>query len=214
MIYLEFEVTLKDCPVGNATDQCQVVGQRSEKPRVEIPPNQKRIFTALQYFPNLPLIQGQRFFSWRIAAASSCSQDNLKAHQCAKTDPPSEWGPAEPQRSAGTPQPLTASPTSPTPSRGWIGVEIQPVTPEIADAIGLDKAAGAIVAQAQTNSPAVMAGIKSGDVITAVNGKPVGDARQLALLIATMTPGTTVSLDLIRDGRQKIVSLTLGTLPN
>jgi len=99
-------------------------------------------------------------------------------------------------------------------TRGWIGVEIQPVTPEIADSMGLKKAAGALVAQPQANSPAVKAGIKSGDVITSVNGTPVGDARQLARQIGTMAPGATVNIDLIRDGQQKTVSLTLGTLPN
>ncbi len=99
-------------------------------------------------------------------------------------------------------------------TRGWIGVEIQPVTPEIADSMGLKKAAGALVAQPQANSPAVKAGIRSGDVITAVNGKPVVDARQLARQIGTMAPGTTVTLDLIHGGEQKTVSLTLGTLPN
>lgn len=99
-------------------------------------------------------------------------------------------------------------------TRGWIGVEIQPVTPEIADSMGLKKAAGALVAQPQANSPAVKAGIKSGDVITAVNGKPVRDARQLARRIGTMAPGTTVTLDLIHNGQQKTVNLTLGTLPN
>jgi serine protease Do len=99
-------------------------------------------------------------------------------------------------------------------TRGWIGVEIQPVTPEIADSMGLKKAAGALVAQPQANSPAVKAGIKSGDVITSVNGTPIGDARQLARQIGTMAPGTTVTLDVIRDGQQRTVSLALGTLPN
>ena len=99
-------------------------------------------------------------------------------------------------------------------TRGWIGVQIQPVTPEIADSMGLKKAAGALVAEPQPNSPALKAGIKSGDVIIAVNGAPVRDARQLARRIGTMAPGTSVTLDLIHDGQQKTVTLTLGTLPN
>ena len=99
-------------------------------------------------------------------------------------------------------------------TRGWIGVQIQPVTPEIADSMGLKKAAGALVAEPQPNSPAVKAGIESGDVITAVNGTGVRDARELARRIGTMTPGTTIKLDVIHAGQQKTVSLTLGTLPN
>jgi serine protease Do len=99
-------------------------------------------------------------------------------------------------------------------TRGWIGVQIQPVTPDIADSMGLKKAAGALVAEPQPNSPAVKAGIESGDVITAVNGKTIRDARELARLIGTMSPGTSVTLDLIHNGNQKTVTLTLGTLPN
>ena len=99
-------------------------------------------------------------------------------------------------------------------TRGWIGVQIQPVTPDIADSMGLKKAAGALVAEPQANSPAMKAGIKSGDVITAVNGTAIRDARELARRIGTMAPGTSVALDLIHDGQQKTVTLTLGTLPN
>ena len=99
-------------------------------------------------------------------------------------------------------------------TRGWIGVQIQPVTPDIADSMGLKKAAGALVAEPQPDSPAVKAGIKSGDVITAVNGTPVRDARELARRIGTMAPGAKITLDLIHDGQQKTVTLTLGTLPN
>ncbi len=98
-------------------------------------------------------------------------------------------------------------------TRGWIGVEIQSVTPDIADSLGLKKAAGALVSEPQPNSPAVKAGIKSGDVITAVNDAAVRDARELARRIGTTAPGTTVRLALIRHGEQKTVMLTLGTLP-
>jgi serine protease Do len=99
-------------------------------------------------------------------------------------------------------------------TRGWIGVQIQPVTPEIADSLGLKKAAGALVAEPQANSPAVKAGIKSGDVITTVNGVAVVDAREMARKIGTLSPGTTVTLELVRNGQQRTVTLTLGTLPN
>jgi serine protease Do len=99
-------------------------------------------------------------------------------------------------------------------TRGWIGVQIQPVTQDIADSMGLKRATGALVAEPQPNSPAAKAGIRSGDVITSVNGIEVHDARDLARRIGTMAPGTTVMLGLIHDGQEKTVTLTLGTLPN
>ena len=99
-------------------------------------------------------------------------------------------------------------------TRGWIGVQIQPVTPEIADSLGLKQATGALVAEPQPNGPAVKAGIQSGDVIVSVNGASVHDARELAKRIGTMAPGTSVTLDIIHSGQQKTVTLTLGTLPN
>jgi serine protease Do len=99
-------------------------------------------------------------------------------------------------------------------TRGWIGVQIQPVTPEIADSLGLKKSAGALVSEPQHDSPAAKAGIQSGDVIISVDGTPVHDARELARRIGTMNPGTTVKLGLFRDGQEKSVTLTLGTLPN
>jgi len=99
-------------------------------------------------------------------------------------------------------------------TRGWIGVQIQPVTPEIADSLGLKKSTGALVAEPQKDGPAVKAGIQAGDVITAVDEKPVHDARDLARKIGGLAPGTTVKLGLIRGGAEKTVSLTLGELPN
>ena len=65
-------------------------------------------------------------------------------------------------------------------TRGWIGVQIQPVTQDIADSLGLKKAEGALVHEPQANSPAQKAGIEAGDVITSVDGKEVKDARDLA----------------------------------
>jgi serine protease Do len=98
-------------------------------------------------------------------------------------------------------------------TRGWIGVQIQPVTAEIAESLGLKKAEGALVAEPQPNSPAVAAGIQSGDVITAVNGQPVKDARELARRIGAMAPGTSVKLTILRKGDEKTLTLTLGELP-
>jgi serine protease Do len=99
-------------------------------------------------------------------------------------------------------------------TRGWIGVQIQPVTPEIADSLGLKKAGGALVAEPQKDSPAVKAGIQAGDVITAVDDKAVLDARDLARKIGGMAPGTTVKVAVYRGGAEKIFSMTLGELPN
>ena len=99
-------------------------------------------------------------------------------------------------------------------TRGWIGVQIQPVTPEIADSLGLKTTKGALVAEPQKDSPAVKAGIQAGDVIVAVDDKPVADARELARKIGGMPPNTTVKLAIVRGGAEKTLSLTLGELPN
>jgi serine protease Do len=99
-------------------------------------------------------------------------------------------------------------------TRGWIGVQIQPVTKEIADSLGLKKSEGALVAEPQKDSPALKAGIEAGDVIVTVDGKPVQDARDLAKRIAGMAPNTTVKLGIVRKGSEKTVSVTLGELPN
>ena len=99
-------------------------------------------------------------------------------------------------------------------SRGWIGVQIQPVTPDIADSLGLKKAEGALVAEPQANGPAAKAGIESGDVITKVNGETVKDARELARTIGGFAPGTAVKLDVLHKGEDKVINLTLGQLPN
>jgi serine protease Do len=99
-------------------------------------------------------------------------------------------------------------------TRGWIGVQIQTVTPDIADSMGLKQAAGALVSEPQKDSPAAKAGIQSGDVITSVDDAPIHDARELARKISTMSPGTSVKLSMIRKGDEKTVTLTLGTLPN
>ena len=99
-------------------------------------------------------------------------------------------------------------------SRGWIGVQIQPVTADIADSLGLKKAEGALVAEPQANGPAAKAGIESGDVITAVNGETVKDARELARTIGALAPGAAVKLNVLHKGKDTVVNLTLGQLPN
>ncbi len=97
-------------------------------------------------------------------------------------------------------------------TRGWMGVRIQPVTPEIADSVGMKKAEGAIVDEPEAGSPAAKAGIVAGDIITAVDGKDIKNSRDLARRIASIAPGTPVTLAALHNGQNKTVSLTLGQL--
>lgn len=97
-------------------------------------------------------------------------------------------------------------------TRAWMGVQIQPVTVEIADSLGMKKAEGALVDAPQPNSPAAKAGVLAGDVITAVNGRPVKDSGDLARNIAMMAPGSSVKLDILRKGETKTIELTLGQM--
>ncbi|HKY87521.1 MAG TPA: Do family serine endopeptidase [Pseudorhodoplanes sp.] len=99
-------------------------------------------------------------------------------------------------------------------TRGWIGVQIQPVTKDIADSLGLKKAEGALVAEPQANGPAAKAGIEAGDVIVSVDGNPIRNARELSRLIGGMAPKASVKIGLLRKGAEKTVTLTLGELPN
>jgi serine protease Do len=100
-----------------------------------------------------------------------------------------------------------------TVSRGWIGVQIQPVSQDIADNLGMKKAEGAMVLEPQANGPAAKAGIQSGDVITAVNGEAVKDPRELARTIGNLGPNATVKLNVLHQGKDQTVSMTLGQLP-
>ena len=100
-----------------------------------------------------------------------------------------------------------------TVTRGWIGVQIQPVTAEIAESLGMKRSEGALVAEPQAGSPAGKAGVLSGDVITEVNGQAIKDARELAKQIGAMAPGNTAKLAVLRKGEIKSISLTLAELP-
>jgi serine protease Do len=99
-------------------------------------------------------------------------------------------------------------------TRGWLGVQVQPVTADIADSLGLKQAKGAMVDNPQDGSPAAKAGIEAGDVITAVNGDEVKDARDLARNISMIAPGTSVKLDVLHKGETKTVNVALGEMPN
>lgn len=98
-------------------------------------------------------------------------------------------------------------------TRGWLGVQIQRLTPELADSLGLKQATGALVAAPQDGSPAEKAGIKAGDLITEVNGSEIKDARDLAKKIAELAPGSEAKIALNRNGETKSLVIKIGELP-
>ncbi len=98
-------------------------------------------------------------------------------------------------------------------ARGYIGVQIQPVTDDLASGLGLNTAEGALVAQVQPDTPGAKAGLKSGDVVTKLNGEPVKDARDLSRRIGMMKPGTNVTLAVVRDGKTMNLDVKLEQLP-
>ena len=99
-------------------------------------------------------------------------------------------------------------------ARGWLGVEIQPVTPDLADSLGVKKAAGALVARRRPPiRPRRAPGVKIGDVITAVNGDAVADPRDLARRIAALGPQKTAELAISRNGAEQTISVKLGAMP-
>ena len=98
--------------------------------------------------------------------------------------------------------------------RGYIGTSVQTLTPEIADAMKLKgQATGALVGEVEANAPAAKAGIKTGDVITAVNGKKVNDPRELRLMIGSMAPGSKAHLEVNREGQAETFDVQLGEMP-
>jgi serine protease Do len=106
-----------------------------------------------------------------------------------------------------------ASAAESTGGGGWMGVQIQPVTTHIAESLGLKDSKGALVAEPLADSPATKAGILAGDVITAVNGEAVKDARDLVKQVGGMAPGATVKLTIWRKDAEQSISLTLGEMP-
>jgi len=98
-------------------------------------------------------------------------------------------------------------------TRGALGVEIQPITQGVADALGMKDTHGALVDMAQSDSPAAKAGIMSGDVITAVDDKPIVSSNDLARRISMMQPGTKAAITYLRKGESKVADVTLEALP-
>ena len=98
--------------------------------------------------------------------------------------------------------------------RGWLGVQVQRVTPDIAESLGMDGTGGALVTSVSPDSPAAAAGLRQGDVITAFNGKALEQMRELPRLVASTGIGREVPLTVLRGGKQESVQVTLGELPN
>ncbi|HVU24452.1 MAG TPA: DegQ family serine endoprotease [Opitutus sp.] len=97
--------------------------------------------------------------------------------------------------------------------RGFLGVTVQDITPALADEFNVKTHEGAIVAEVVRGGPAAKAGLKSGDVITKLDGKDVADARRLKLASGELEPGAKVSLGYVRDGKTQTTDLTVGTRP-
>ena len=98
--------------------------------------------------------------------------------------------------------------------RGWLGVEIQQVTPDLAKGVGLSEPKGAIIANIDPDSPAAKADLKPGDVVLAFNGTKVMEMRDLPRLVAGADPGSTATIDILREGHEKEISVKIGTLRN
>ncbi len=97
--------------------------------------------------------------------------------------------------------------------RGWIGVEPQDITPELAESFGLQKSSGTIIAGVLKGGPADKAGVKPGDILLAVADKPVTDTISMLNLVAQLTPGDKVKLTVMRKSRETVLNLTVGKRP-
>ncbi len=97
--------------------------------------------------------------------------------------------------------------------RGWLGVQIQPLTDELAESIDLSKAQGALIVSVVPDSPAQRAGLKVGDVITKFNGKTIAKPKDLSRVVATATPNEKYSLEIWRKGKQRKLNVVTDESP-
>jgi serine protease Do len=97
-------------------------------------------------------------------------------------------------------------------TRGWLGVYIQPLTPEVAAKLGATGSHGALVSDVTKDGPAAKAGIRSGDVIVAFNGKEVRDERDLPTIVAVTKPGSKVDVKVVRDGKEMTIPVTIAEM--
>lgn len=99
-------------------------------------------------------------------------------------------------------------------TRGWIGAEVQSITPDIAESLAVNNPHGAIVVSVQDNGPAAKAGLRSGDVISSLRNQPIKNASELTKKIHVMALGSSVQLTVLRQGKESPLSVTLGRLPD
>jgi len=97
--------------------------------------------------------------------------------------------------------------------RGWLGVVIQDVTPQMADMFGLKKAQGVIISDVQEDSPAAKGGIKRGDVVLSYNGRHVKNMTEFRQMVSSTKPGTKVDIVVLRDGKEKKLKVKIGEMP-
>ncbi|HXQ64999.1 MAG TPA: DegQ family serine endoprotease [Alphaproteobacteria bacterium] len=97
--------------------------------------------------------------------------------------------------------------------RGWLGVQIQEVTPDVAESLGLKVSAGALIAKVTKDSPSEAAGLRQGDVITRFNGKDIKELHDLTRVVADTRPGTHAEITVWRDGHETQVSVDVGKMP-
>lgn len=99
-------------------------------------------------------------------------------------------------------------------SRGWLGVVIQEVNKDLAESFGLEKPAGALVAQVLQDGPAAKGGLQVGDVILSLNGQPIVMSADLPHLVGALKAGDKAELDVVREGERKMLAMTVGALPD
>ena len=99
-------------------------------------------------------------------------------------------------------------------TRGWIGVEAQEITPELAESFKLPAVSGALIAGVMRGGPADKAGVRPGDVLMAVNGKPVGDPQSMLTLVAALVPGKAAALKIRREAKDLEVQIEVGRRPS
>jgi serine protease Do len=96
--------------------------------------------------------------------------------------------------------------------RGWLGVQVQRITPDLAKSFGLDRERGALVADVMPDTPAAKAGIERGDVIVEFNGRKIDEMNDLPRVVANTAPNTDVPVKLLRKGQEKVVQVKVAEL--